>query len=267
MIASKNCYNLIMKFEGCRLEAYKAVNSEKYFTIGYGHYGPDVYEGMRITEEQAESYLIDDVEEFESYVNKVNDKYNYNFNQNQFDALVSFTYNCGNGNLLKLCNYGKRSISEISEKIILYNKSSGKTLNGLVNRRNAEKELFDKPIRDTNTNNNVEKMTNKQVAKLVIIGLYGNGEERKIALEEDGYNYEEVQKEVNKMLGVEVEEYFEKCDSDEYSLVDALKSIGEDSSYENRKKIAEHNGMSSYEGRAYQNIYLLNKLKNGELRK
>lgn len=266
MKASKNCYNLIMKFEGCRLEAYKAVRTEKYFTIGYGHYGPDVYSGMRITEEEAQAYLVDDVESFEKNVNDINEKYDYNFNQNQFDALISFTYNCGNGNLLKLCDYGKRSISEISEKIVLYNKSAGKTLNGLVNRRKAEKELFDKPIRDTEIYEE-EKLTTKEVAQLVIIGLYGNGEERKIALEEDGYNYYEVQKEVNKMLGVEVEEYFDKCDSNEYSLVDALKSIGEDSSYENRKKIAEHNGMSSYEGRAYQNIYLLNKLKNGELRK
>ena len=51
---SDNGVALIKTFEGCRLTAYKPVSTEKYYTIGYGHYGPDVKEGMTITQAQAE---------------------------------------------------------------------------------------------------------------------------------------------------------------------------------------------------------------------
>ena len=80
----------------------------------------------------------------ESFEKKVN-KYNgiYNFNQNQFDALVSFCYNVGN--IDQLTAKGTRTIKEISEKILAYNKSAGKVINGLTNRRKKEKELFDTP--------------------------------------------------------------------------------------------------------------------------
>ena len=70
----------------------------------------------------------------------------YHFNQNQFDALVSFTYNCGVGNLKNLTQNGKRTLAQISGKILLYNKAGGVVLRGLQRRRAAEKELFDTPI-------------------------------------------------------------------------------------------------------------------------
>lgn len=141
---SNNGLDLIKKFEDCRLTAYKAVSTEKYWTIGWGHYGQDVKQGQTITQVQADNYLCSDCSGAEKAVNSYMNKYNWN--QNQFDALVSFTFNCGSGNLKTLLNNGQRTIAEISAKIPAYNKSGGKVLNGLVKRRTAEKELFDRPI-------------------------------------------------------------------------------------------------------------------------
>jgi GH24 family phage-related lysozyme (muramidase) len=131
---------LIKSFEGCRLTAYKAVPTEKYWTIGYGHYGSDVKPNMVISKDQAERFLIEDLKRYEGYVEKTGLK----LNQHQHDALVSFTYNCGYGNLKKLI--ANRTISEIGEALLLYNKSGGRVLNGLVRRRAAEKALFEKAV-------------------------------------------------------------------------------------------------------------------------
>lgn len=202
---------LIKSFEGLKLEAYKAVSTEKYFTIGYGHYGADVKAGMKITTEQADEYLKKDVEKFEDKVNKYS---KYNFNQNQFDALVSFAYNIGN--IDQLTAKGTRTIAEISSHITLYVKSGGKTLAGLVKRRAKEKELFDTPM-DKKVSNDTNVV------------------------------------------------YYPKCDSECKSIVDALKSIGVDSTYAFRKKIADKNGISNYVGTYIQNTALLSKLKEGTL--
>lgn len=138
MKTSKAGIDLIKQFEGLRLEAYKAVPSERYYTIGYGHYGRDVKADMRITEEQAENFLRQDLCSAERAVNEVDER--LLLNQNQFDALVSFTYNCGIANLKKLTK--GRSKQMIGNKIVLYNKAGGMVLKGLVRRRNAEKELY-----------------------------------------------------------------------------------------------------------------------------
>ena len=130
--------NLIKSFEGCRLEAYKALPTEKYFTIGYGHYGPDVKERMIISQAQADRYLQQDLTKFENYVMQYCNK--LNLNQHQFDALVSFTYNCGPGNLKKLVE--GRTISQIADAILNYDHAGGKQLAGLTRRRKAERELF-----------------------------------------------------------------------------------------------------------------------------
>jgi GH24 family phage-related lysozyme (muramidase) len=132
---------LIKNFEGCRLTAYKPVSTEKFWTIGWGHYGPDVKEGMTITQAQADSMLIADLAKYEAYVN--NQAYvpvTKQLNQNQFDALVSFCYNCGAGNLRSLCK--GRTVDQIAASITKYNKAGGEVLNGLVRRRQAELELF-----------------------------------------------------------------------------------------------------------------------------
>ena len=89
MKISKNGIELIKCFESFSSKACKCLASEKYYTIGYGHYGADVKENQTITKEQAEDLLQKDLEKFEQKVNKYNNV--YNFNQNQFDALVSFS--------------------------------------------------------------------------------------------------------------------------------------------------------------------------------
>ena len=97
---------LIKKFEGCELKAYQC--SAGVWTIGYGH-TKDVVEGMEITQEQAEQMLVDELHEYESYINKY---VTVALSQNQFDALVSWVYNLGPANLsastmLKVLNSGE----------------------------------------------------------------------------------------------------------------------------------------------------------------
>jgi len=129
---------LIKSFEGCRLTAYKPVPTETYWTIGWGHYGPDVTQGMTITQAQADAMFLNDLVRYEKPVNDLS----LQLNQNQFDALVSFCYNCGAGNLRKLCL--GRTIEQIAASLPDYNKSSGTVLAGLVRRRAAELALFNK---------------------------------------------------------------------------------------------------------------------------
>lgn len=129
---------MITAHEGCRLQAYKPVAAEQYYTIGYGHYGPDVSKGMIITQAQAEQYLKKDIEKFEKLVRKYDNTYHWT--QNEFDALVSFAYNVGS--IDQLTSYGTRSKTVIANKIPAYNKGSGKVLVGLVKRRAAEQALF-----------------------------------------------------------------------------------------------------------------------------
>lgn len=187
---SANGLNLIKSFEGCKLTAYKCVPTEKYYTIGYGHYGSDVKAGMTITLKRAEELLLQDCQKFVNHVNTYMDK--YNFNQNQFDALVSFAYNIGN--IKQLTANGTRTIAQISAKITAYNKSGGKVLNGLVKRRAKEKELFDAPTSTT------VKKSNEEIAKEVVAGKWGNGNARKTALTKAGYDYNTIQTLVNKLL-------------------------------------------------------------------
>ncbi len=182
-------YDLIMKHEGCRLKAYKPVNTEKDWTIGYGHCGSDVLAGMTITHAEAIKLLQKDVKKFETLVNNKN----LNINQNQFDALVSFTYNCGGANLDKLVY--NRSLKEIADAMLKYNKAGGKTLNGLVKRRNEERALFLKGYK--------EIPTDKQyydIAREVIDGKWGNGKVRKDKLTEAGYDYNTIQTIVNRII-------------------------------------------------------------------
>ena len=207
MKLSNNGLELIKKFEGCRLTAYKCFSHEKYYTIGYGHYGADVKEGQTITQQQAVELLKKDVAKFEKAVNKIQQVKGL---QNAFDALVSFTYNCGEGNLKTLCD--GRDLHTIADKILLYNKSGGVKITGLVKRRTEERALLMKDLRP-------------------------------------------------------VENCYPSCNSKYSSLVDALKSVGVDSTYKNRKKIATANGISNYTGKANENIALLNMLKKGSLRR
>jgi GH24 family phage-related lysozyme (muramidase) len=137
-ITSQKGIELIKSFEGCYLKAYWD-RWGKVYTIGYGHTGKDVFKGLKITHQQAENLLKQDVKRFENYVN--NQKYvPLKLNHNQFDALVSFSFNMGQKNLKELV--GKNSLSKIANDLLLYKYSGGKILRGLIRRREAEKRLF-----------------------------------------------------------------------------------------------------------------------------
>ena len=137
---------------------------------------------MKITNEQAIEYLKQDLERFEKAVTNLNRKWS----QNEFDALVSFAYNCGEGNLKRLV--AGRDNLQIADAFLLYNKGGGKVLKGLVMRRKEERQLF---LRG----NNLE-----EIAKEVIDGKWGNGRIRKDKLTAAGYDYTQVQKIVNRIL-------------------------------------------------------------------
>lgn len=138
MKISDNGVDFIKQFEGFSPKACKCVSTEKYYTIGYGHYGADVKKNDTITKEKALELLKSDLKGFESKVNKYEP--NYKYTQNEFDALVSFCYNVGN--IDKLTKNGTRPKKEISQYMILYTKSGGVSLRGLEKRRMKERELF-----------------------------------------------------------------------------------------------------------------------------
>lgn len=150
MKTSQAGINLIKHFEGLRTTAY--LDSVGVPTIGYGH-TKGVKLGMMITETKAEQLLRDDLEYFE---NKVMDMVNVNLLQNQFDALVSFTFNLGEGNLkkstlLKKLNntvyFRREELESIADEFLKWNKAGGKPLPGLTKRRIAERMMFLNPIK------------------------------------------------------------------------------------------------------------------------
>lgn len=135
MKTSKHGINLIKKFEGCYLKAY--ICPAGVPTIGYGHTS-GVRMGQTITQEQAEKFLAEDLVKFEKNVGKYDNTYHWK--QNEFDALVSFAFNIGSVD--QLTANGTRNRQIIADKMLLYNKAGGKTLEGLTKRRKAEQKLF-----------------------------------------------------------------------------------------------------------------------------
>ena len=140
MKTSQAGLNLIKEFEGLRLESYYCASN--VLTIGYGHTGPDVKPGMKITEAEAEELLKKDLERFESVVNTDT---TVELFQCMFDALVSFTFNCGsdayrNSTLLRLLNVEdyEGAAGQFSRWV---NGPNG-PLPGLVRRREAEEVMF-----------------------------------------------------------------------------------------------------------------------------
>jgi len=123
----------------------------------------------------------------------------------------------------------------------------------------------------TSNNNQIPNTkTIEEIAKEVINGIWGNGEERKKRLTNAGYNYEEIQKKVNELLNDTSNtniDYYPKSSYKGNSIVDALKELGIDSSFKNRLKIASKNGIKLYFGTSSQNTKLLNLLKSGKLKK
>ena len=130
---------ILKYFEGCKLTAYQ--DSVGVWTIGYGH-TKGVYNGMTITQEEAEQMLLTELEEYEGYIENM---VTVPLTQNQFDALVVWIYNLGptnfkNSTLLKELNAGNYNAA--GQEITRWNKAGGKVLAGLVKRREAEAELF-----------------------------------------------------------------------------------------------------------------------------
>lgn len=153
MKTSKNGIELIITFEGFSPRACKCISSEKYYTIGFGHYGKDVKATDTITKEKAIELLKSDLAKFEKKVMKYDGIYHYN--QNEFDALVSFAYNVGS--IDGLTKNGTRSKHEIAKCWTLYTKSSGTVLKGLVKRRDKEKKLFLTKCENANYNKHYPK--------------------------------------------------------------------------------------------------------------
>ena len=114
-------------------------------TIGYGH-TKDVSDGDTCTQEEADQMLAEDLEEFEDYVDKL---VTVDLDQNQFDALVAWTFNLGPTNLksstmLKVLNEGKHE--NVPGEMRRWNKAGGETLEGLIRRREAEGLLWDNKL-------------------------------------------------------------------------------------------------------------------------
>ena len=157
---------LIKNFEGCRLKAYKPVPTEKYWTIGWGHYGADVKEGQTITQAQADAMLASDCQRFADAVdNPACCPLTAQLNANQRDALISFAFNCGAGCLKTLCK--GRTLPQICDAMALYDKSGGKPLTGLTRRRKAEQTLFNTPVSGGEEKDmNIENLTDEQLIQL-----------------------------------------------------------------------------------------------------
>lgn len=139
MLISNNGINLIKKFEGLELKAYK--DSVGILTIGYGH-TRGVKAGDVITGQQADAFLREDVQVAELAVNT---NVKVKLTQGQFDALVSFIFNLGAGNFVKSTLLKKLNTGDYAGAADEFGKwvnAGGKPLPGLVKRRAAEKEMF-----------------------------------------------------------------------------------------------------------------------------
>ncbi|NEP15312.1 MAG: lysozyme [Leptolyngbya sp. SIO4C1] len=134
-----NGLRLIKSFEGLRLDAYQ--DAVGIWTIGYGT-TRSVKAGMKITHEQAEEFLKDDLARFEKAIHEA---VKHPVNDNQFSALISFTYNVGAGalrssTLLKKLNRG--DVRGAADEFLRWNKAGKRVLAGLTRRRQAERALF-----------------------------------------------------------------------------------------------------------------------------
>lgn len=179
MDISQNGIDLIKKFEGCVLQAYDDYNGKVVsgtdkiigtLTIGYGH-TKGVYVGQAITQDEAERLLLSDLDSYVSTVNTYVDNGIISFvpNQNEFDSLVSFCYNVGSSALAQLCN--ARTREDIPKHITYYCNVNGKPVQGLINRRNAELELFLKPCEIQN----VSRETIQSIGDDYMSKIYQNG--------------------------------------------------------------------------------------------
>ena len=131
---------LLRRFEGFKLTAYKDVVG--IWTIGCGHTGPEVKQGLTITQEEADKLLSEDVHEAQAVIYK---RVKVPLKQRQFDALVAFIFNVGvyafeTSTMLKLLNHG--DYEGAAKQFARWNRAGGMVVLGLINRREAETRLF-----------------------------------------------------------------------------------------------------------------------------
>lgn len=142
---------IVKEFEGCQLKAYR--DEVGVWTIGYGITNSDkgitgriIKRGMRITKDTANKWLLESLrKKYSPLVNKYDNIYHWN--QNEFEALVSFCFNIGS--IKVLTANGTRTKKQIAEKMLSYNKAGGRVYRGLTRRRKAERALFLKAVEPT----------------------------------------------------------------------------------------------------------------------
>jgi len=138
MKASAILIEKLKEFEGLSLTAYKAVKSERYYTIGYGHYGKDVTKSMRITEQEATRLLEADVERIERDIETLG----LHLNQDQHDAVCSFCFNLGVSRFSHstLCKKIRANAFDpsIAYEFKRWVYAGGRVMRGLVKRRQWE---------------------------------------------------------------------------------------------------------------------------------
>ena len=150
MRISQNGIDLIKEFEGCILQSYddyndKIINAGDTYrgtlTIGYGHI-ENVYPGQIISQDEADRMLSEDMVRYSEQVQEVINEGTISFpvNQNQFDALTSFDYNCGQGSLRTLCR--NRDANTVADMMLEYRNKGSQWEQGLLRRRQAEWELL-----------------------------------------------------------------------------------------------------------------------------
>jgi len=132
--------HLTEQFESCRLIAYQDVKG--IWTLGWGHTGPEVVEGLVWTRQQADAALQADIQWAANVVNKL---VTTQLTQDEFNAVVDFVFNAGSGNfasstLLRLLNQG--DYHGAAAQFDLWDHASGQVVAGLLRRRQAETDLF-----------------------------------------------------------------------------------------------------------------------------
>lgn len=154
MTPSERCYDLIKRFESCELTAYPDPGTGgDPWTIGWGHTGPEVHEGMTISQDIADALLLKDVTHAADAVMRAVE---VDLTQGQFDAFVSMVFNIGPGNsrrdgiirlkdgrpstFLRKLNAG--DVTGAATAMLAWNRANGRVMNGLVRRRAAEQSLF-----------------------------------------------------------------------------------------------------------------------------
>jgi lysozyme len=140
MTTSSKCLDLIKRFEGCKLEAYR--DQGGVLTIGYGHTGTDVHGGQLISQVEADALFAVDVARFAQGVQRL---ITVPVQQYQFDALVSFAFNLGlvalsGSTLLKLLNYGDYNAA--ADEFVKWDHVGGIEVAGLLRRRESEQAMF-----------------------------------------------------------------------------------------------------------------------------